>query len=76
LYLTSCILDVAVPQAPKRAHILHILLQPEGVTHQSVSVQFHQPLAFLHVRLPARHVFGVLRVDQHHPDAMLFENVV
>jgi hypothetical protein len=35
-----------------------------------------EPLAFLHVGLPPRHVFGVLRVDQHHLDAMLFENVV
>jgi hypothetical protein len=31
------------------------MLQPEGVAQQSVGVQLHQPLAFLHIRfLPVR----------------------
>src|SRR3954454_15418252 len=54
----------------------HLLLQAERVAHQSVSVQFHQPLALLHVGLPPRHIFSVLCVDQHHLNPMLFENVV
>ncbi len=76
LHLSSGLLDVPVPQSPDRAHVFHVLLQPERIAHQSVSVQLHQPLAFLHVGLSAGHILGVLRVHQHHPDAMLFQNVV
>ncbi len=39
----------------------------------SVGVQFHQPLAFLHIGFSPGYVFRVLRIRQHHLDAMLLE---
>ena len=62
--------------SPDRPHVFHVLLQAETIAHQSVRVQLHQPLAFLHIGLSPRHIFRVPRVHQYHPDAMLFENVV
>ena len=76
LYRPSRFLDVPISQAPDRAHAFHLLRQPEGVAQQPVGVQFHQPLAFLHIGFSPGYVFGVLRIRQHHPDAMLLENVV
>jgi hypothetical protein len=46
------------------------------VAQQSVSVQLHQPLAFLHVGLTARQVFGIPRVYQNYPYAMLRQYVM
>src|SRR5579862_2777066 len=64
------------PDAPDRPYVFHVLLQPERIPHKSVSVQFHQPLTFLHVGLSSGYILRVLCVHQHNPDAVLFQNVV
>src|ERR1700733_9899007 len=64
-------LTCPVPHPPDGPHRFHVLLQPERIAHQSVGVQFHQPLAFLHVGLASGYILGVLRVHQRHADAML-----
>jgi hypothetical protein len=59
LHRPSRFLDVPISQAPDRAHAFHLLRQPEGVAQQPVGVQFHQPLAFLHIGFSPGYVFGV-----------------
>ena len=76
LNLPPGVLYAAVPQSPDRPCVFHILLQTEQVAHQPVSVQFHKPLALLHVGFSSRHILCVLCVYQRYPDTVLFENVV
>jgi hypothetical protein len=46
----------------------------KAVVQQPERVQLQQPLAFLNVALAARHVLGVLRVDQENLQPVLLQN--
>jgi hypothetical protein len=72
----SCWLRPRVRRAPATASEWAASAAAAGTNRPAIQgVQFHQPLAFLHVRFASRQVLGALRVRQHHPDPMLFQQV-
>src|SRR5438552_5570187 len=64
LDLPPSFLHQPVPLPPDRSDRTDLLRRMEGISQQPIAVQFHQPLALLHVALASREVFSPPRVDQ------------